>query len=288
MAKASLAAKRMMRSHAKFTAAVAHYCETMIEPSSSSWPLRKLLNQFDRYYAAYMLIWNYYGWAEEGTPSPTLARLKAVSGLSPRQLTSFVTVLKQAGLVSAEPEAANRRRSILRPQALLIEEISRSCVAFLAAHDHIHDGDLARIAAASPDGLGRMIWASARQILSSGTVIAPFPTVLAMAGYDGGYPVLTAIMADHYRRSSGKPRIALGYAALAERFQVSRSHVGNVLAWLHQTGAIGPDRAASVALVDEFEQWSISEMEHYARLVSSLPRQGRPGPDRSADGRDSD
>ncbi|HEV2503730.1 MAG TPA: hypothetical protein VGV39_11680 [Mesorhizobium sp.] len=259
-----------MRSEPKFTEAVAHYCETMIEPSPSAWPLRKLLNQFDRYYAAYMLIWNYYGWVEEGAPSPTLARLKTVSGLSPRQLTSFVTVLRQAELVAAEPEAGNRRRSILRPQAELIREISRSCVAFLTAHDHVHAGTLAGIASASTDRLGRMIWGSARQVLSSGTVIAPYPTVLAMAGYDGGYPVLTAIMADHYRRIKGHGGVALGYAALAERFQVSRSHVGNVIGWLHKNGAIDEDRAARPVLVDEFEQWSMSEMQHYARLVTSL------------------
>ncbi|PLP57525.1 hypothetical protein CYK37_20590 [Mesorhizobium loti] len=259
-----------MRSDAKFTQAVAQYCETMIEPSPSSWPLRKLLNQLDRYYAAYMLIWNYHSWVEEGAPSPTLARLKTVSGLSPRQLTSFVTVLKQAELVTTEPEAGNRRRSILRPRPQLIQEISRSCVAFLAAHDHIHGGALAQLAAASTDTLGKMIWESARQVLSAGTVIAPYPTVLAMAGYDGGYPVLTAIMADHYRRMNGHPRVVLGYAALAQRFQVSRSHVGNVLGWLHQSGAIDQDRTAGPALVEEFEQWSISEMEHYARLVTAL------------------
>lgn len=242
----------------------------MIEPSPSGWPIRKLLNQFDRYYAAYMLIWNYYGWVEEGAPTPTLSRLKTVSGLSPRQLTSFVSVLKGAELVSAEAVTGNRRQSILRPRPLLIREISRSCVAFLAAHDHMHGGTLAQLAGASADGLGRMIWGSARLVLSSGTVIAPFPTVLAMAGYDGGYPVLTAILADHYRRLSGQHRIPLSYAALAERFQVSRSHVGNVLAWLHQTGAIGVDRAAGPGLVDEFERWSISEMDHYAVLVTSL------------------
>lgn len=267
-----------MRNHPKFKEAVAQYCETMIEPPPSAWPLRKLLNQFDRYYAAYMLIWNYYGWVEEGTPSPTLARLKTVSGLSPRQLTSLVNVLRRAELVSGEVDTGNRRRLLLRPQPLLIQEISRSCVAFLAAHDHIHGGKLARLAAASPDRLGRMIWGSARLVLSSGTIIAPFPTVLAMAGYDGGYPVLTAIMADHYRRMTGRGRIALGYAALAERFQVSRSHIGNVRTWLYQNGAIDRDRMASSALVDEFEQWSISEMSHYADLVGSvLPNASRQG-----------
>ncbi|MDW6025395.1 hypothetical protein SAZ10_26900 [Mesorhizobium sp. BAC0120] len=259
-----------MRDSAKFRESAGQYCETMIEPSPLSWPIRKLLNQFDRYYAAYMLIWNFYGWREQGGPAPTLSRLKTVSSLSPRQLTSFVNLLKDSGLVSAEPVTGNRRQSVLRPQPRLVREIGRSCVAFLAAYDHIHGAALARLAESSADRIGRMIWGSARHVLEAGTVIAPFPTVFAMAGYDGGYPVLTAIMADHYRRLAGRDRIALTYSALAERFQVSRSHVGNVVTWLHRSGAIEADRSASAALVDEFERWCVAEMSHYAALAPSL------------------
>ncbi len=250
--------------------AVADYCEAIIAVSPSRWPVRKLLNQFDRYFAAYMLIHNYYGWRAGAAPLPTLSRLKAVASLSPRHTTHFAGVLKTAGFVLAEPVPGDRRQTLLRPAPLLVQEIGRSILAFLAAHDRIHGTDFAPRVGASPDWTGMLIHRSACKVLAAGAVISPFPTIVAMAGFDSGYPVLTAIMAAHYALEEGREPVPLTLESLAERFQVSKSHVGNVLSYLSAHAMLTPTRTPTPALIEEFERWCEAEMAHYAGLAGEI------------------
>ncbi|MBD9652841.1 hypothetical protein JVX98_04200 (plasmid) [Ensifer sp. PDNC004] len=250
--------------------ALAEYCEAIIAISPSRWPVRKLLNQFGRYYAAYMLIHNYYGWLGDDPALPTLSRLKRLSSLSPRHTTHFVGVLKTAGFVTSEPVAVDRRQTLLRPEPVLVEEIGRSILAFLAAHDRIAGTAHAAFLSGSVERIGAIIHLSARQILAGGTVISPFPTIAAMANYDCGYPVLVALMAAHYASEARRPVPLLTLEPLAERFQVSKSHVGNVFSYLSSVGLIDAGRGVRPALVEEFERWSVAEMNHYALLAARL------------------
>lgn len=270
----------MLMGRPGFRQAVARYCEKMIEPAPPGWPVRKLLNQLGRYYAGYMLIRQYYAWAGGSGATPTLSLLQAHSGLSPRQTTTFVATLKAGQLLEVETVAGDRRARVLKPLPRLVREIGRSCLAFVAAYDEVIDGGpaLAPPVDARPDILGRMIHLSADRVLETGTVIAPFPTVRAMAGYDCGYPLLVAVMASYYRRRAGLVGPALAYSALAERFQISQSHVGNVFAYLRQAGALeraGSEETVTAVLVAEFEAWCAAEMAHYARLVAPLVASAR-------------
>lgn len=259
----------LLRRQPEFARAIMFYCETMIEPAPQGWPVRKLLNQLGRYYAAYMLIRQYYGWRAGGDELPTLSQLQVVSGLSPRQTVSFVATLRMAGLVSMAPYPHDRRQKILAPSPALVAEIGRSCTAFIAAF-HILAGD--------PDPvwmdahrMGRIIHVSANRVLENGTLLAAFPTVEMASTYDCGYQLLVTLMAAHYRRQAGQQALPTAHSALSRRFQVSQSHVGNVMSRLRQSGALQSSGtrvdAPADHLVDEFENWCAAEMLHYAGLA---------------------
>ena len=262
-----------LRADGRFHQAVVDYCETMIEPAPAGWPVRKLLNQLDRYYSAYMLIGQYYGWLNHGAAVPNLSRLQAISGQSPRQTASYCLTLQARKLVFVETLAADRRQKVLRPSDSLIREVGRSCAAFVASYDAIAGSALACPVMREADVLGEMIYLSAARLRRSGTVISVFPRVLALSSYDCGYPMLVALILAHYRHRSGKEMFSLTHSALADRFQISESHVGNVLAHLRQVGAVVPasDRGNVVVaeeLIDEFECWCAAEMAHYANLAA--------------------
>ncbi|WP_160194666.1 hypothetical protein [Devosia riboflavina] len=261
-----------LRADARFRQTVVHYCEKMVEPAPAGWPVRKLLNQLERYYSAYMLIGQYYGWRNHGASVPNLSRLQATSGQSPRQTASFCATLEARDLICVEALATDRRQKILRPADSLIREVGRSCAAFVESYDAVTGSALAPPIEQDAGLLGEMIYLSATRVRGSGTVIAEFPMVLALSGYDCGYPLLVALVLTHYRRKSGNDKFSLTHSALADRFQVSESHVGNVFGRLRQAGGLVPARGAAdpvvtEELIDEFERWCSAEMAHYAQLA---------------------
>lgn len=250
-----------------FHAAVADYCHRMTEPAPEGWPIRKFLNQLDRYYACYVLIGLYYDSQHRGGPPPTLSRLQGESQLSPRQTASLVHTLSMAQLIEVENDAGDRRQKILKPLPALIREVGRSCQCFVAAYDRVTGRHLSESLTKSADELGDLISLSMAVIRRSSSVIAAFPRVSAAAGFDCGYPILVGLMSGYY--SKGPSGRALTYNAMAERFQVSPSHIANVLAHFRRHDIIGPARHGSVNsdFRAEFEQWCAAEMQHYAQLL---------------------
>ncbi len=259
-----------LRLSPKFREALAGYCEVMTALPPSGWNTRKLIHEFARYYAAYMLIMNYYGWKAGVAPLPSLARLKAVSGMSPRQTAAVVSAFRAGGLVTAEAAEADRRQTLLRPEPSLVLEVGRSTGAFLAAYDRVQGTNLAPRICASADQLGTLIFHAAVQVLQGGTTIAAFPTVQEMATLDCGYLILVAVMQAHYDPSRGELRQSLTYEALASRFRISRSHAGNVLNRLQASGKLTADRSPAPALIDEFERWCETEMTFYPPLARRM------------------
>lgn len=262
---------------AAMKSAIASYCLTMTHESPPGWPVRKLLNEYKRYYACFMLIRNYYAWHEGCGAIPNLARLKEVSGLSPRQTIDLIKVLRIAGLIDSDSVSGDSRQSILRPTLWLLQEVGRSCIAFLQAYDGLHQTAHASRFRSTADDLGILIRRSGDRVLEEGTTIGLFPTVQNMAEFDCGYSILVAVMAAYYGRASGGPPFPLTYDSLAWRFQVSRSHVGNVLNHLQSQQLIDAERTPSRALIDEFEKWCEVEMTHYANLASRLSQSGTGG-----------
>jgi len=268
------------KSHPRFRQAVAHYCDSMSQPAPEGWPIWKLLNQFSRYFATYILIHNYFAWQQYGETQPTAAVLQKQSGLSPRQTVNLVNVLKAGRLVTVESLASDRRVKLLRPSFEIIREIGRSMLAYIQA-EGILAGDPSRAeqVARNPDLLGDVICHCARFVRVHGTVIHPFPKILSLASRDCGYLLLVTLMAAYYRRLDGRTPITLSTTALAKRYDTSPSHVANVLRELKDSGDFSSNRNGflehlSADFVDEFETWSACEMLHYTALADAAIARG--------------
>ncbi|MBB3656734.1 hypothetical protein FHX15_001962 [Rhizobium sp. BK650] len=272
------------KNHPRFRQAVAHYCDSMSQPAPEGWPIWKLLNQFSRYFATYLLIHNYVAWEQYGEAHPTAAVLQKQSGLSPRQTVNLVNALKAGRLVTVESLGSDRRVKFLRPSPEIIREIGRSMLAYIQAEgiltgEPLRAGQVAR----DPDLLADVICHCARFVRVHGTVIHPFPTILSLASRDCGYLLLVTLMAAHYRRLEGRSPITLSTNALAKRYDTSSSHVANVLRGLRDSGDFSTDRYGflehlSADFVDEFETWSACEMLHYTALADAAVARGAARP----------
>ncbi len=261
-----------------FRPALARYCSAMCDVSAEGWPLGKMFDQLGRYINCYMLIYSYYEWRDHGGPPPTLAALQKLVPSSQRQTASFVSALKAGRFVTVEEDPADRRNKLLRPGHALIQEIGRSPRLFLRARAEIEESvELREPSADGEEWLGRLVHRSAAYVIANGTLLHGFPAVLHFAQRDCGYPLLTAIMANHYARTHPGSGAAppIGRRALAERFQVSVAHVGNLLSegaargWLIRMDP-GCGWAATPGFVDEFEHWASLQMVHVTRLLASV------------------
>lgn len=266
-----------LRRHSGFRLAVARYCHDMASEAPIAWPIYKVFDQLHRYIASYMLIHNYYAWRGGEGPPPTLTALQKVAGTSERQTAGFVAAMKAGSFVITEIDPEDRRVKWLKPAPAMVEEIGRSARLFVRAVDEIEQRRPAYSGMlAEPDRLGELLQHSAAFVLQNGTLIHDFPRVLHFAGRDCGYPLLTAVLGARYATTvSGAPEaVPLSLRTLAQRFQVSRAHVGNLLEEAAQNGwfTIGDGgRLTSVSddLVAEFEQWACWQMAHYDSLAAS-------------------
>lgn len=263
-----------------FRLALAHYCHEMASEAPIAWPIYKVFDQLHRYIVSYMLIHNYYAWRGGEGPPPTLTALQKVAGTSERQTAGFVAAMKAGSFVIAETDPQDRRVKWLKPAPAMVEEIGRSARLFVRAVDEIEERRPAYSdMLAEPDRLGELLQRSAAFVLQNGTLIHDFPRVLHFAGRDCGYPLLTAVFGAHYATTiPGAPQaVPLSLRTLAQRFQVSRAHVGNLLDEAAQNGwfTIGDGgRLTSVSddLVAEFEQWACWQMAHYDNLAAFCAR----------------
>lgn len=264
-----------LRRHRNFRSALARYCRDMASEAPVAWPVYKLFDQLHRYIVCYMLIHNYYAWRRGEGGSPTLAALQKVAGVSERQTAGFVAAMKVGRFVVSEADPQDRRVKRLKPAPAMIAEIGRSVRLFVRTVDEIEARRPGRAEGlAAPDGLGELLQRSAAFVLQNGTLIHDFPRVLHFAGRDCGYPLLSAVVGAHYAASlpGAPPAVPLSLRLLAQRFQVSRAHIGNLLeeaarqGWF-SIGANGVLSALSEDLVDEFEQWACWQMAHYDALA---------------------
>lgn len=262
-----------LRDHPRFRPALAVYCSGMAQTSPVAWPVYKLFDQLGRYFVCYMLIHNYYAWRHGGGPAPTLAALQRVAGSSERRTAGLVAALKAGQFVSVEDDPADRWQKLLRPAPAMVMEIGRSVRLFIVALDAVDGRPPAHAAQfGDADRLGDVLQRSAAQVLAHGTLLHGFSTVLHFAERDCGYPLLCAVMGAHYAATlPGAPAgVPLTMRALAQRFQVSPAHIGNLLGEAERRGwlSIAASRlTVSAALVDEFEAWAAAQMAHYGELA---------------------
>lgn len=260
--------------HPDLRLVLSRYCCGMAAGPAVRWPYYKLFDQLGRYLVCFMLIHNYYHWRHGGGPPPTLSALQKVAGASPRQTAGFVAALRAGRLVEVEADPADRRAILLRPSPVVIAEIGRSLRLFVEALDRLDPpSDPSRRARAArledADSLGELIARSAAFVLANGTLLHPFPGVLFFAQRDCGYPLLTAVIANHYAQTvegAATPG-PLRRRDLADRFQVSTAHIGSLFAEAEARGwfRIAPGGhlgAIDAAFLAEFERWSVWQMVH--------------------------
>ncbi|HWK64629.1 MAG TPA: MarR family transcriptional regulator [Rhizobiaceae bacterium] len=263
-----------------FAAGLASYCGAMSQPPDMTWPANKMFAQKTRYIICYLLVGNYVRWlGGQGAP-PTLATLQKLSSASPRHVAEFVKALRLGGFVLAAPSPRDRRSIHLRPAPLLLAEIARSPLAFLEASEHI-DPPRAPLAAClrrSHDRLCQLLARSTERFMDGDMLLAPFRPIVHFTEKDCGYPILTAVLGHRYALSGVhglRLPAPLTYDALAERFQVSRQHIGNIFIEAEKRGWFtvaqgGRLTFVSEDLIHQFETWAAGQMAHYRAIAEEI------------------
>jgi DNA-binding MarR family transcriptional regulator len=258
-----------------FDAAMLSYCRCMAEPNAFRWPANKIFAQKMRYLSCYMLIGLDTRFRMGLGPPPSMSDLQAVVPGSSRQVSDLITGLRAGGYVVAERNAADRRSVQLRATPALVQEVARSPLAFLSASERLMPSDesLSEQLRADPERLARMMGLSVMRYQEQDVLFSPFETVVEFTSRDSGYLILCAVMGAHLATRAGQSwPLPVSYDALAQRFQVSRQHVGNVLAHAASCGLFvthaGKVRSVSEALLTEFSCWSAGQMSHYRTLAA--------------------
>lgn len=258
-----------------FADALESYCGAMVQPRGGSWPTDKVFAQKLRYLVAFALIGNDARWRRSGREPPTLAALQRAAPASARQIAGFMSALRHGGYVIADRGSGDRRALHLRPSMGLLQEIARSPLAFLEASERLAPPSrplttrLRAEAGPLSDWLGR----SHDRFHAEDILFAPFPGIVRFTEHDCGYPVMSAVFRAHYAALLDMaPPIRLSYGALAERFRVSRQHIGNIFVEAERHGCFtvshgGRDISISPAFVREFETWAAGQMAHYRLLA---------------------
>lgn len=267
-----------------FPDAVATYCRDMAAMDFLERPAAKMFHQFGRYMIGFLLVHQFQHWRRHGGPPATLGRLQASSPLSPRQTAAVVAALRAGHLLTAAPLAGSRA-PVLSPAPALTATIARSMIACLRAADTV-EGRLPRapLLKGDPELQNELVYRSAVYVFARGSHLDAYPAVRHFTHRDCGYLVLVAVMA--VALSGPKAGPSLSCRSLARHFNVSRSHVGNLLAAAAQNGWFvtdGHGRLSHMApdFVREFQRWAATEMAHYATLADTLPV---PGPRAAAEG----
>jgi biotin operon repressor len=164
---------------------------------------------------------------EDRTTWPTLGRLKAhMAGFgvsSGRRIDALVARFRQIGFLTTAPAPDDRRTRLLLPtEAMLAYDRSHTRVLYMPLatmfpgplYQPFIDLDPAVHLASRRAGFDHLI--------SSAGIVARNPDAMLFGTHDGGYPVMMVLIAG----ADGEP---LSYAAIADRFGISRTHVRNLV-----------------------------------------------------------
>lgn len=261
-----------------FRDALRIYCAAMIQQPDMAWPTDKFFGQKLRYLVSFVLIGLDARWRRGVGEAPTLAALQRIAPASARQIAELVGALKLGGFVTASRLPADRRALRLSPSVSLLQEIGRSPLAFLEASERLDPAASPMAAKLRSDAARLLDWlgASYESFLQEDLYFAPFCNVVEFTEQDCGYPILSAVLAAHYAAGVGVAApVPLTYAGLAERFRVSRQHVGNIFASAERRGCFSVDRGGrgvtvSADFASEFESWAAGQMAHYRLLAERV------------------
>jgi hypothetical protein len=264
--------------HPAFVQAMLMYCRSMSEPGAFRWPSNKIFAQRMRYITCYILIGLAARFEQGIGPVPTMTLLQSMAPGSPRQVSDLISGLRARGYVTAQQNASDRREARLCPTAPLVFEVARSPLTFLKASELLVEGETAplqELLIADVDRLSHMIALSTEAFQTKDVLFSTFSTVLEFTGRDSGYLILCSIIGAHLASLAGQAwDFPLSYDALSRRFQVSRQHVGNILAEGTKQGLFtiqgGRVRQIDALLLREFAWWSAGQMAHFRMMASEV------------------
>jgi hypothetical protein len=247
----------------------------MIQPPAMKWPANKFFGQKLRYLVSFALIGLDARWRRREGEAPTLAGLQRMAPASARQVAALVNMLKLGGYIIATPLPEDRRAIRLSPSVQLLQEVGRSPLAFLEASERLDPPLSSLVERLGANDLGMADWlgASYDLFVKGDLYFAPFSNVVEFTAQDCGYPVLLAVLAAHYAGLAGiAAPVLLSYGGLADRFGVSRQHIGNILRNAERRGCFAVDRGGrnvtvSADFLSEFESWAAGQMAHYRLLA---------------------
>ncbi|MBB3593480.1 hypothetical protein FHX08_003883 [Rhizobium sp. BK529] len=262
-----------------YASALVSYCEAVTARVPRLLPANKLFARKQRYLVCFVLICLYVQWLEGRGPAPALALLQRSAPGSPRQISDFITGLRDRGLIIATSLETDRRTQILKPSLLLMREIAHSPLAILTASElcapqvPIRPQDLGM----DENLLAFWLALSAERYARKDDLFGPFPIIVRHSERDAGHLVLCAVMVEALRQPAAirKASGGLSYRALAERFDVSRQHISNILDEAAEKGWYCVSAGGELALMPDdtllqFATWVAGQMAHYRRLTLAI------------------
>jgi AraC-like DNA-binding protein len=252
-----------------YTEAVEAYCHGILRLHWNERLINKIFGRALQSHAAGRLVVQHFQWQREGADRPTLALLQRQAGRGARTLATFFAVLRLAGMVSAEPDARDRRVRYLVPGPRLLDGL-RTWV--------IHHLQCAEALGVLPSGHAARLGTDADYfeafLCRAGTILDRLAEHRGrFGGWDwfdqreGGGRVAMLLMREHCRTS---PTLGGGAAMLfplraqelAERLGFSHSHVRNLVNDATAAGLLTQDaQRGLVALTPRFE----ADLRHWLK-----------------------
>jgi hypothetical protein len=212
-----------------------------------------------------------------GLTSSNLKRLCAAQGIaSPGRVSAFLGMMRLGGYLVRLGSSSDSRVVQLQPTAAfvtVVEAWNRAIFTILDTVDPSNDFVGHHVA---HDRLGwDMRRGGAETLLAGWRPLDPFPEVSHFVSRDGGWVLLTHIVATSLRAHGGKKLepIAIDLPALGTQFGISRSQLRQLLEAAHAAGLLdAPPRNGSRVLpssilVCAYLVWLASYLENFRRCT---------------------
>ncbi len=273
-----------------YTEAVEAYCHGILRLHWNERLINKIFGRALQSHAAGRMVVQHFQWQREGAPRPTLALLQRQAGSGGRTLATFFAVLRLAGMVSAEPDARDRRMRYLVPGPRLLDGLRTWVMHHLQCAEALGvlaGGHAARLGADADyfeSFLCRADFILDRLAAHRGR----------FGGWDwfdqreGGGRVAMLLLREHCRTAAfaggvgAAPLFPLRAQDLAGRLGFSHSHVRNLVNDATAEGLLTQEaRRGLVALTPRFEadlrSWLYQLLGWFAEAAQAADQGARPG-----------
>ncbi len=212
-----------------------------------------------------------------GLTSSNLKRLCAAQGIaSPGRVSAFLGVMRLGGHLVRLRSTTDNRVVQLQPTATFVDIVEAWNHAIFTILDTVDPSHNFVGQRTSHDRLGwEMRRGGAETLLAGWRPLDPFPEVAHFIARDGGWVLLTHIVATSLRAHGGTllEPISIDLPALATQFGISRSQLRELLQSAHGAGLLdAPPRNGSRVLpspilVCAYLVWLASYLENFQRCT---------------------